>query len=119
MNLYGQMAQDHNRQHQPDAYSQIPDPDAFFAEAGETIATEVTQLRDQLLGPRRRHESFEDYRLRSYQALATAEELTLAEHHLFQPDPMNGVDEGPSDDPALDLQVQALAEINQAINTPL
>jgi hypothetical protein len=119
MNRYGQMAQDHNRQHRPDAYSEIPDPDAFFAEAGETIATEVTQLRDRLLGPRRRHESFEDYRLRSYQAFTTADELTLAEHHLFQLDQMTGVDEGPSDDPVLDLQVQALAEINQAINTPL
>jgi hypothetical protein len=119
MNRYGQMAQDQNRQHRPDAYSKIPDPDAFFAGAGETIATEVTQLRDQLLGPRRRQESLEDYRLRSYQALATAEELTLAEHHLFQPDPMTGTDEGPSDDPALDHQYQALADINQAINTSL
>ena len=34
MNRYGQMALDHSRQHRPDAYSQIPDPASFFAEAG-------------------------------------------------------------------------------------
>jgi hypothetical protein len=35
MNRYGQMAHDHTRQHRPDAYSQIPNPDEFFAEVGE------------------------------------------------------------------------------------
>lgn len=119
MNRYGQMAQDHNRQHRPDVYSRIPDPDAFFAEAGEAIATEVTQLRDLLLGPRRRDESLEDFRLRSYQALATAEELTLAEHHLVQPDRTIGADEDRSDDPDLDHRYRTLAQVNQAINTPL
>lgn len=119
MNRFGQMALDHNRQHRPDAYSQIPDPDPFFTQVGEEIAAEVTQLRDQLLGPGRPGETLEDYRLRSYQASATAEELTLADHYLFQPGPTNETDEGWSDDPDLDRHYQALAEINQAINTPL
>ena len=45
MNRYGQMALDHNRQHRPDAYSQIPDPAGFFfAEAGEEIAAAVSRL---------------------------------------------------------------------------
>ena len=119
MNRYGQMALDHNRQHRPDAYSQIPDPDAFFAEAGEAIAAEVTRLRDQILGPARPGESPEAYRIRGYQALATAEELTLADHHLFQPISTTGTDEDRHDDPDLDRRYQALAEINQAVNTPL
>jgi hypothetical protein len=119
MNRYGQMAHDHNRQHQPDAYSQIPDPDALFTEAGEAITAEVTRLRDQILGPPRPGESPEDYRLRSYQALATAEELTLADHHLFQPGPSSEVDEDWSDDPDLARRYRDLAEINQAINAPL
>jgi hypothetical protein len=51
MNRYGQMALDHNRKHRPDAYSQIPDPAGFFAEAGEQIAAAVSQLRDEILGP--------------------------------------------------------------------
>ena len=119
MNRYGQMAHDHSRQHRPDDYLQIPDPDAFFAEAGEAIAAEVTELRDQILGPPLPGESPEAYRIRGYQALATAEELTLADHHLFQPIPTTGTDEDQNDDPDLDRRHQALAEINQAINTPL
>lgn len=119
MNRYGQMALDHNRRHRPDAYSQIPDPEAFFAEAGEEIAAEVTRLRDEILGPTRPGESSEEFRLRSYQALATAEELTLANHHLFQPDPSSETEDDWSDDPDLDRRYRNLAEINQAINTPL
>lgn len=119
MNRYGQMAQDHTRQHRPDAYSQIPNPDEFFTEVGEAIAAEVSRLRDQILGPPRAGEDPETYRLRSYQALATAEELTLADHHLFQTAPGIETDEDWSDDPDLDLRYRALAEINQTINAPL
>lgn len=118
MNRYGQMAFDHNRRHRPDACSQILDPEAFFAAVGEAIAAEVTRLRDELLGPIRPEESPETYRLRSCQALATAEELTLADHHLFQPEP-SGETEDWSDDPDLDRRYRNLAEINQVINTAL
>ena len=47
----------------------------------------------EILGPPRPGESLEDYRLRSYQALATAEELILADHHLFQPEPTTGTED--------------------------
>ena len=97
MNRYGQMALDHNRKHRPAAYSQIPDPAGFFAEAGETP---------------------EQYRRRSYQVLATAEELTLADHPLLQPDRSQEIEDW-SDDPDLGRRYQVLAEINEAINTPL
>ena len=100
MNRYGQMALDHNRKHRPDAYSQIPDPAGFFAETGEQIAAAVSQLRDEILGPPKAGETPEEYRLRSYQALATAEELTLADHPLFQPDPSVETEDW-SDDPDL------------------
>ena len=53
MNHYGQLALDHSRNHRPVAYSQIPDPDEFFAEAGEEIAAAITESRDQILGPPR------------------------------------------------------------------
>ena len=119
MNRYGQIARDHTRRHRPDAYSQIPNPDAFFAEAGEAIAAEVIRLRDQILGPPRPGEDPEAYRRRSYQALATAEELTLADHSLLQPVPANESDEDWSDDPDLDRRYRTLAEINEAINAPL
>ena len=48
-----------------------------------------------------------------------AEELTLADYHLFQPISTTGTDEDRNDDPDLDRRYQALAEINQALNTPL
>lgn len=119
MNRYGQMALEHNRLYRPDAYSQIPDAEVFFAEAGEAIATEVTRLRDEILGPIRPGENPEEYRLRSYQELATAEEMILADHFLFQPDTSGETADDWSDDPDLDRRYRTLAEINQAINTPL
>jgi hypothetical protein len=118
MNRYGQMALEHSRQHRPDAYSQIPDPARFFAEAGNEIAAAVSRLRDELLGPPGAGETPEEYRRRSYQALATAEELTLADHPLFQPDPPEETEDW-SDDPDLARRYRDLAEINQALNTPL
>lgn len=119
MNRYGQMALDHNRRHRPDAYSQIPDPGAFYGEAGEAIAAEVSRLRDEILGPQRPDEDPETYRLRSYQALATAEELTLTDHHLFRPESPSETAEDQSNDPDLNRHNRQLAEVNQAINTPL
>lgn len=118
MNRYGQMALEHSRQHRPDAYSQIPDPAEFFDEEGEEIAATVTRLRDEILGAPKPGETLEEYRLRSYQALATAEELTLADHPLFQPDPSTETEDW-SDDPDLARHYQDLAEVNEAINTPL
>ncbi|WCO67970.1 hypothetical protein PO878_04435 [Iamia majanohamensis] len=118
MNRYGQMAHDHTRRYRPDSYSQIPDPDAFFAEVGEEIAAEVSRLRDEILGPVRDDETPEEHRLRSYQALATAEELAMADHPLLQPDPSEEAEDW-SDDPDLAHHYRDLAEINQAMNTAL
>ena len=118
MNRYGRLALDHNRRYRPAAYSQIPNPRLFFAAAGEKIQDQVSSLRDDLLADRRPDETIEDYRLRSYQALATAEEMVLADHYLFQTEPS----EEPatdSDDPDLGRYCRHLAEINQAIHDPL
>ena len=116
MNHYGRLALDHSRRHRPHAYSQIPDPDRYFNQAGEQIQAEVTALRDQILGAQRVDENPEAYRLRSYQALTTAEELTLANHHLLQPEDEMEPDDW-ADDPDLERHYRHLAEINQAINT--
>jgi hypothetical protein len=117
MNRYGQMALEFTRQHRPIAYSQITDPRRFFDEAGETIQADVTRLRDQLIGAPRPGETPEDYRRRSYQALATAEELTLADHHLFQPEGETETEQTETgDDPHLDLYSRHLDEINRTIH---
>lgn len=118
MNTYGRLVQDHSRRHRPRAYSQIPDPDRFFNEAGEEIQAEVTARRDEILGPPRPDENLEAYRLRSYQALTMAEELTLADHHLLHPEPETEPEDW-ADDPEMERHYRHLAEINQAINSPL
>lgn len=104
MNHYGQLALDHSRNHRPVAYSQIPDPDEFFAEAGEEIAAAITETR-------------ESYRRRGYQALVTAEELVLADHFLFQPETTTAEDF--DDNPDLVDRYRLLDEINRVINQPL
>lgn len=121
MNRYGRLALDHNQRHllgRSDDSSTIPDPDAYFTAVGEEIAAEVARRRDEILGVPRADETLEDYRLRSYQALATAEELTLADHPLLQAAPTSEAEDW-SDDPDLEHRYQLLATINQAINSPL
>ena len=117
MNHYGQLALDHSRNHRPVAYSQIPDPDEFFAEAGEEIGAAIIETRDQILGPPRADEDLESYRRRGYQALATAEELVLADHFLFQPETTAAEDF--DEDPDLADRYRLLDEINRVINQPL
>jgi len=119
MNRYGQLAHDHSRNHRPVAYSQIPDPDRFFEIEGEQIALDVTNLRDELLGPPKDNENLDDYRKRGYQALATAEELVLTDHYLFQPETTESPDEDWEDDPELESRYRLLAEINETIHQAL
>ena len=119
MNRYGQLALDHSRNHRPAAYSQIPDPNDFFAEAGETIATAISDMRDQILGPPRPGEDLEAYRHRGYQAWSTAEEIVLADHHLLQPETTETADADWEDDPELADRYRLLAEINQIVSYPL
>lgn len=76
-------------------------------------AGEVCRLRDEILGPIRPGENLEEFRLRSYQALATARELIQAE--VGPPE----ISEEWSDDPTLQESYRHLAEINQAIHQPL
>lgn len=116
MNRYGHLAHDFSRNHRRVAYSQIPEPLQFFEVEGDKIALDVTELRDQLLGPSRTGENLDDYRNRGYQALATAEELTLADHHLFQPETTDPMDEDWADDPELERRYRLLAEINATIH---
>ena len=115
MNRYAQIALEQHRRHRPLEHSMIDDPTRFFTEIGEEIQAEGTNLRDEILGPHRPAESIEDYRHRSYQALATAEELVLTDHWLFQPE--TEAEETAQDDPILDRYYRDLAAINEAIHT--
>jgi hypothetical protein len=116
MNRYGQIALDQHCRHRPLEHSQIDDPNEFFEEIGDEIQAEVTSYRDEILGRPRPGETAEAYRLRSYQVLATAEEMVMAGHHLFQPK-TGEMDEMDESDPILDQYFRDLAEINRVIHT--
>ncbi len=79
MNHYGEMARNHDRTHHPDRYATISDPEAHYQALGDRTQTAVTELRDQILGPRRQTELMDEFRTRSHQALRQAEELVLDE----------------------------------------
>lgn len=113
MNRYAQIAIEQHRRHRPLEHSMIDDPTRFFTEIGEQIQATVTSHRDEILGPRLPTETAEAYRLRSYQALATAEELVLADHHLLQPE----TTEQDEADPSTTGYFRDLALINESIHT--
>jgi hypothetical protein len=85
----------------------------FFTEIGEEIQATVTSRRDEILGPPRPNEAAEAYRLRSYQALAAAEELVMADHHLLQSETIDQ-DEA---DPITADYFRDLALLNETIHT--
>ena len=79
------------------------------------LTASVGAVRDQILGPRRVGESAEEFRRRSSQASATAEELVLADHHLLTGEPESETEEPAEDDPELAAYQRDLAEANAAI----
>lgn len=113
MNRYGQIALEHHRRHRPNEHARVPDPEKFFTEIGEEIQAQITVRRDEILGQPRPGETPEDYRLRSYQALATAEELTLSDHYLFHPEENPDTDR---DDPILSQYAADLDSINRTLH---
>ena len=48
MNHYGTQALAHWHRYLPDRLEQIPDPESFFTELGETAAEQIDQLADSL-----------------------------------------------------------------------
>ena len=79
MNRYAQRAFDHTRRYRPTAFASLTDPTGHFSRLGGEIQTEVSRLRDELVGSLRSDEDPEAHRRRSYQALRQAEELVLTE----------------------------------------
>ena len=112
MNRYGRMAYEHSRRYRPKAFASLTDPAEFFTGMGEDLASQITQLRDQLLGKRRPKEDLESYRRRSYQALRQAEELVLTDA-VFQ-EQEEGPAVGSEDAEILAYRVQ-LATISKAM----
>ena len=114
LNRYGLLALDFSRRHRPRAWAALPEPITTFETIGEEIQTQVTLIRDQLLGPPRPGEHTMDLDRRAAQALSTAEELILADHPAFQPEP--SPDTATNPDQALSHSWARLAAVNEAIH---
>lgn len=117
MNRYGQLAMEYQRTNLPTAFSAMRDPERFFTTAGEEIAATVSTVREQLVGPLRAGETAEEFRRRSSQASATAEELVLADHHLLTAAPEPVTAEPAVDDPDMAAYQRDLAAVNDAIQS--
>ncbi|HEX5658572.1 MAG TPA: hypothetical protein VFX59_15320 [Polyangiales bacterium] len=86
MNAYGAQAKKHWAKWLPNRYSEIKDPETFFAELGEEIASEVDQMADALAGQDPLKESFLDKMGRLSSARQQAEERILREMALLDPE---------------------------------
>jgi hypothetical protein len=51
MNQYGRRTQRYWQQNLPTQYAQIPNPETFFAQLGETMAEQIADLAEQIAGP--------------------------------------------------------------------
>lgn len=114
LNRYGLLALDFCRRHRPIAWAATPDPISTFEKIGDDIQAQVTLTRDQLLGPPRLQEHPLSLERRAAQALSTAEELILADHPAFQPEPTpRSTNEH---DPDLTQAWATLEQVNEAIH---
>jgi hypothetical protein len=79
MNQYGRRALNYWRNDLPNRYAQIPDPQTFFTDLGEQMATQVDQLTQAIAGPDPPGETFMDKLGRINTARAEAEEQVIRE----------------------------------------
>ncbi|MGI8415211.1 MAG: TnpV protein [Nakamurella sp.] len=79
MNEYGRRALEHWQRTKPRELSTIPEPEAFFSTLGETVASQVDELTDQLAGADPADETFLGKVGRLRAAKSQAEEMVLAE----------------------------------------
>ncbi len=86
MNEYGTMAQRHWKRWLPTRYSQIPDPDKFFATLGEEIQTRVQELSTALAGNDPPKEEYLEKVGRLNMARLNAEGQALRELALLEPE---------------------------------
>lgn len=86
MNEYGRRAQAHWRSWLPHAYAQIPDPETYFTELGERVATEIEELSLELAGDDPPGESYREKLGRLNMARQQAREQVVAEQVLLPPE---------------------------------
>jgi hypothetical protein len=79
MNKYGRRASRHWQQHLPTQYAKLRNPEAFFAEMGESLANQIEDLAEVLAGPDQPGESYMDKMGRLNMTRANAEDEVLRE----------------------------------------
>jgi hypothetical protein len=114
-NRYSTLAADFCRTHRPTTWATTPNRRSTFERIGDEIQTEITQLRDDLLGPPRPDEPPLNLLRRASQASATAEELILQHHPAFQPEPTTDPPTSETTDPALTTYRRHLAMLDETI----
>lgn len=85
MGRWAAMAEDHWRRYLPNAYAQLTDREAFFAEIEEEAQRQVEDLEDQLTGTEPPGETMAHRLTRYRRARQMAEEVVIAEVILDPP----------------------------------
>ncbi len=104
MNQYGRRAQRYWQSNLPSQYTQIPDPDAFFDQMGQTMAEQIEELAEQIAGPDRPGEGYLD-KLGRLNRARTEAETEIMRETLPQPEstptePTGTEPTGTEDDPS-------------------
>ncbi len=99
MNSYGQMALDHWAQWRPNQLAEIPDPETFFTQLGETVEADVDQMTTDLAGPDQRGEGFMGKLGRLRMARFTAESIVLRDQVLLPPENPDSLEDFEAEDP--------------------
>lgn len=85
MNRYGRLLMSQWQQADPQRFSQIPDPEAFFTRKGRELATEIQTLAATLAGTDRPSESYLEKTARLSTARFNAESDLIREALLPSP----------------------------------
>ena len=96
MNRYGVIAHRHWARWLPKQYAAIGDPDSFFTTLGEEVARQIDDLTDELVSEIKQSDSYLAHVGRLFAARAIAEELTLPQRVLPDPElPADNQDDVP------------------------
>lgn len=89
MNMWGQRAMEHWREHLPERFAALEDPATFFTQLGEEAAARYLEVRDAALAGRNPNDgttSWAEFRVLTAQADQQARELVEAEMVYLSPE---------------------------------
>jgi hypothetical protein len=111
MNKYGRQAQEAWKSASPTQYSQIQDPEEFFAKLGEEAQEQVVELQTKLAGPDPQNETYLEKVGRLNSARNQAEEIVR--YDLLSPPETEDGDEDEEVNPAIKEHLEFMAEVQQ------